>query len=179
MLQSMGFSIGRLICVEMNPNTYTRLEFNLRRNFDCDVKCINAAVCGEKKNFLLHLGKGSTSDSLYHQNSTIDQGNARCFSINGMLFDDIFRMFFDETRDVIDLCKIDIEGAEYEVFLNHGHECVKKCRYLIMEIHNLENVNKAKVLMREIANLRFKEIAMDKERNVILFKNRAFESKLI
>ncbi len=40
--------------------------------------------------------------------------------------------FGDET---VDLCKMDIEGAEYEVLASPAHQKLRNCRYLIVELH--------------------------------------------
>ena len=51
----------------------------------------------------------------------------------GVTFDDLADKYFpDET---IDICKIDVEGAEFEVFLQPDHKSLVRCRYIIMEIH--------------------------------------------
>lgn len=47
LLKSMGFTLRRIIAVEMNPATFRRMRFNVEMNFDCALTLLNAAV-GDK-----------------------------------------------------------------------------------------------------------------------------------
>jgi FkbM family methyltransferase len=128
LLRSEGLRMKKLACVEMNPRTFSRLRFNIERNFDCELNLVNGAVCGHRQTLEVQLGEGSAGDSLYEK-----KANGRTWEIQGYTFDEIFRESFGE--ETVDLCKIDIEGAEFEIFTNSGHDLITKCRYLLMEIH--------------------------------------------
>ncbi len=173
LLSHLGFQMCRIVCVEMNPNTFARLEFNLRNNFDCPLLPIQAAVCGKRKEFRLRLGQGSTSDSLYQSNNGINLPNRREYAIQGILFDDVFRSLFDHNIDWVDLAKVDIEGAEYEVFSNDGHDCIRRCRYLLMEIHPAPAGVCRNDLLSRLDELKFVCIMSSPETSVFLFANRS------
>jgi FkbM family methyltransferase len=128
LLRSEGLAFKKLTCVEMNPKTFSRLRFNVERNFECEAELINGAVCGQRQVLEVQLGEGSAGDSLYEKT----QGG-RTREIQGYVFDEIFTRGFGD--EIVDLCKIDIEGAEFEIFNFPGHQKIKKCRYILMEIH--------------------------------------------
>lgn len=170
LLQSMGTQIETLLCIEMNPNTFLRLEFNILHNLQSNIKLMNAALCGSRKTFSLNLSQGSTADNLYSAQPLIE-GKTKCFAIEGYAFDALYSMAFQKT-DIVDICKMDIEGAEYEVFLQPGHEFLARCRYLLLEMHNLADQNKTQVLVDEIHRLKF--IKIDQDENVFLYRNENF-----
>lgn len=130
LLLASGIELKKVVSVEFNPQTFVRLHFNLTRNLACTVEPVNAALCGHERTINVSLGKGSVSDSIYQENSGPE---TRSYSISGRTFDDFCETYFPE--DVIDICKIDVEGAEFEVFLGPHHASVTRCRYVIMEIH--------------------------------------------
>lgn len=130
LLRAEGIKLKKVVSVELNPQTFVRLHFNLHRNLHCDVETINAAVCGTSGKLNVSLGHGDVSDNIYDEPSN---SNAESFDIDGFTFDEIFEKYFgDET---VDICKIDIEGAEFDIFRGPHHQRLRNCRYLIMEIH--------------------------------------------
>lgn len=129
LLAASGLELKKVVSVEFNPNTFMRLQFNLLRNLTGEVFPLNAALCGESREIEVSPGAGSVSDSIYDE-----KNNGRpAVAINGMTLDELCaRYFADET---IDICKIDVEGAEFEVFLQPSHLRLSQCRYVIIEIH--------------------------------------------
>ncbi|HEX6123866.1 MAG TPA: FkbM family methyltransferase [Pyrinomonadaceae bacterium] len=141
LLAAHGVRIKKVVAVELNPNTFLRLRFNLERNLDCEVVTLNAAICGEARSLNVSLGEGSSGDSIYNGSSA---SGRKAFEIEGVTVDDVCDRHFE--RETIDICKIDIEGAEFEVFSHPLHECLRRCRYLIMEIHEGEGRSPDKIL---------------------------------
>lgn len=130
LLKAEEFEIEKLVCVEFNPNTFSRLQFNIQRNFNTDYKGLNVAVCGEKSRIEVSLGNGSTSDSIYKNGTK----NGKFINIEGLTFDQIFRNNFGE--EIVDICKMDVEGAEFDIFAKENHNSITKCRNLLIEIHH-------------------------------------------
>lgn len=130
LLASSGFTVRKVVSVELNPNTFLRLRFNLERNLTGEVVALNAALCGDERRLKIALGDGSSGDSIY--NGAAETGS-KTFEIAGRTFDDIYEEYFGE--EVVDICKMDIEGAEFEVFAHPAHRTLARCRYLIIEIH--------------------------------------------
>ena len=167
MLELNGIHVQKVACVEFNPNTYTRLRFNIERNSPAEFLGFNVAVCGEKQEIEVALGGGGTSDSLYSEQS--DSG-ARRFKIQGQTFDDIYTAAFGDAR--VDICKIDVERAEYDIFATPSHQCLRRCSYLIMEIHPHPTLGK-NLVIDELTRLGFEEVSRDAEteQDVYLFHN--------
>lgn len=130
LLAADGFQLKKVVSVEFNPNTFLRLRFNLERNLDCEVVAMNVALCGEARQLSVALGAGSVGDSIY---DGANGSEGKVFQIEGMTFDKLFESHF--AGEIVDVCKIDIEGAEFEVFAKPSHQQLSRCRYLIMEIH--------------------------------------------
>lgn len=147
-----GHEIKKLVCVEMNPSTFARLRHNVEHNFKGDAKLINGAVCGEHREIEVALGAGGADDSIYVNNS---DGETR--RIQGYTLDEICDAEFN--GEDIDLCKLDIEGAEFEVLKNPGHEYLKKCRNLLIEIHHHVPTDRIRpVAVQQLRELGFVEL---------------------
>ena len=173
MLAAAGISIKTLACVEMNPNTFQRLQFNTAHNFGPDVVCLNAAVCGRPRILELALGKGGTSDNIYNENDSESDTNTHRYSIPGLSIDTICERALSGAD--IDLCKMDVEGAEYEIFANPGHVYLKKCRRLIMEIHNRKDEEKTTALLNRIEKLGFARVGLNDPEDIFLFENKGLK----
>jgi FkbM family methyltransferase len=171
LLHLHGFNINRLSCVELNPATYTRMCFNIANNLKCGFVPVHGAVGGERRQLSLHLGQGSTSDSIYaKENSWQESSRLSPCTVEGWTFDDLSRKAFPND-DAIDICKIDVEGAEYDIVLgSSSHQTIRRCVYLIMEIHP-HNVYSASQLFDRLAEYKIVPIAHDTKENVFLFKN--------
>jgi FkbM family methyltransferase len=171
MLELAGIKINKLVCVEMNPNPLTRLRFNVARNLNCDFSIVNAAVCGERREFELLLGQGAIADSLYDAPPNSENGK-RKYTIQGITLDDLEREHFNDQR-VIDVCKMDIEGAEYDILFSPTHSLLKRVRYLILEIHERPGSSKEEVV-EKLEGLGFKEIQVRgiyKDEDVRMYEN--------
>ena len=136
MLLAAGHDIERLLCVEFNPRTYERLRFNIRTNFEIDAHVINAAVCANEQTIEMDFGVGSTSDNIYKQKNNTDSLHR---TIQGHSLDTFIDQYIGQ--GTIDLCKIDIEGAESEMLLQSDTSinALNRCRYVVMEMHPVED----------------------------------------
>jgi len=165
-----GHTLEKLTCVEMNPNTFARLQLNLYRNLALTPCLINGAIYSAKTSLKLTLGRGSTGDSIAAKEKT-EKGRQRTErEIQTLTFDDIYQTGFKNS--LVDICKMDVEGAEYDVFSHPGHESLKKCRYLLIEIHHRKGFNKDQVI-NKIKALEFKNITKNQSENpeVYCFEN--------
>lgn len=141
LFQAEGFKLKKVVSVELNPKTFLRLRFNLERNLDCELVLINGALCGSERTIEIALGEGSVSDSIYEN---VNAGGAKTYNLPGMSFDAICAAHFENEQ--IDVCKMDVEGAEFEVFLESSYQGLRQCRYLIMEIHERGGRKKEEIL---------------------------------
>jgi FkbM family methyltransferase len=143
MLRANDIALKKVVSVEFNPNTFKRLRFNLERNAGCDFTALNAALCDEARELEVSLGEGSAGDSIYQRGNN---SGAKLYRIKGMTFDEIYASNFGD--EIVDICKIDVEGAEYEVFSKPNHQNMTRCRYLIIEIHDGRGRKPAEVISR-------------------------------
>jgi len=93
LLTTSGIELKKVVSVEFNPQTFTRLHFNLTRNLKCDVVPLNAALCGEEKLLELSLGSGSVSDSIY---ANSESPNTRVYKIQGLTLDNLCNTYFKD-----------------------------------------------------------------------------------
>ncbi len=140
LLLSEGFQLKKVVCVEMNPHTFSRMKFNVERNIDCEFIPIQAAVCGENTRLDLSLGNGGTNDSIYESSSS--DGNR--YSIECKTFDSIFENTFG--NEPVDICKIDVEGAEFDIFKSADFKQLKKCRFVLIEIHHEADRKRSEII---------------------------------
>ena len=131
LLQTSGIPLKKVVSVEFNRQTFTRMQFNLTRNMKCEIVPLHAGLCGENKMLRVAPGEGSVSDSIFN-----NRGNpeSEFYDVPGITLDRLYNTYFD--GEIVDICKLDVETAEFDV-IKHPEEytMLKKCRYVIMEIH--------------------------------------------
>lgn len=157
MLKIAGVELVRVVCVEMNPITYTRLQLNLSTNLRFSSVAINAAVCGKGQGpeILLKPTRGSTGESMYGNRA---EATVPHVAVATVTMQELYDRYFDD--QMVDICKIDIEGAEYEAFAASSDDLVLKIRCLIMEFH--DSINRMQPLLDRILALGFKDITIEK-----------------
>ncbi|MEZ5425528.1 MAG: FkbM family methyltransferase [Pyrinomonadaceae bacterium] len=173
LLASENKKIEKLVCVEFNPETFSRLRFNIERNLDCEFTPLNVGVCGDNREIRFDLQNGSgTSVNIYGQKGLESENGVR---VPGETFDQIYeRNFKGET---VDICKMDIEGAEFEVFGSGKCLSLTNCRYLLIEIHH-EKGTPRDLVLESLSELGFREAdppqPRDEFHHVHLFFNKKF-----
>lgn len=132
-LLARGARVQRGICVELNPATSSRLSLNLSQNgLLQQVEVVNAAIAGEDGTLEVNLTGGSVGDSIYQpkdKTKDLKLQTVRALTVNTLL-----AQWSPELKEV-SLCKIDIEGAEYESLLKGAASSLSKCRWVIIELH--------------------------------------------
>ena len=69
---------------------------------------------------------------------------------------------------IIDILKIDIEGAEYNLFANNPHDWLNKTRCLIIELHDLLSPGTSQIFFKEMANYKWNTFI--KGENIVSFR---------
>jgi FkbM family methyltransferase len=162
-----GFALGEVACVEMNPATFTRLQFNLLANAQSTrVHLIHGAAFSTDGELTLNLGQGSTGDTLFAAN----EGSQ--VTIPTLTLDSLIGRSLGDGE--IDLCKIDIESAEHDLLLEGPIGRLRQVRYLIIEIHPRVGRTRA-ALVAHILEQGFVEVSSihetDGDCTVHLFRN--------
>lgn len=144
MLEDAGYHVAKLGAVEMNPRTYGRMQVNMLQNLTAETTLLNAAICGEATQLSVEFGRGSTGESISGTRGASSHGDKRAATIPGITFDAAFDRCFG-ADGVVDLCKMDIEGAEYAIFRSPDHRRLSRCRALLIEIHDVPGERPAAV----------------------------------
>lgn len=129
MLHRMGFSFSKLVAVEMNRRTFGRLSFNLMRNLNGEIVLINGAIAERDGRIELPDSDGGIGDSLYGSVT----GAVVTRSVEMHALDRVLRDNFGDHQ--VDVIKIDIEGAEFDLLESPVIESIRQARHVIIEIH--------------------------------------------
>lgn len=152
LIKSEGFQIAKVVCLELNPKTAIRLKFNIEHNFESNAFALNQAICGSNRILSINLSEGGANDNIFNNYQSTDTNN---FQVTGKTFNNIFTEFFAD--EIIDICKMDIEGAEFEVFSNDECSKIINCRQLLIEIHQ-NNENNRTIIQDKLKSFGFEEI---------------------
>ena len=128
-LSAGGFGIRRIVAVEITPRTFARLAFNLGYNFRCAATALNCGVCGCEGPIRVRDNLGWVANSIYEK----EDGSDDFVTVPGVTFDQLYRDYFK--NDKIDIAKIDIELAEYEILYSDTCRNLTQCEFLLIEIH--------------------------------------------
>jgi FkbM family methyltransferase len=158
------FALSTCVSVEMNPNTFTRLQFNARYNARRCWQPMNAALAAKSGWIDLDDTKGGTGESMYTAPRNGDKERVR---IPLLTFDEIVAQHFEsEPGALIDICKIDVEGAEHEVLLSETCQSIVRVGFLVIEIHPTGDVF---ALIQKIISYGFEEIQAEKPNGEVHF----------
>lgn len=163
----LGFELANLTCVEVNPFTHSRLSLNIRQNVGLRPKILNVAVGGHPRELTLSFPSGGTGFSIYGSANSVTNEEA---IIEVLTFDEIMRRGFGD--GAVDLCKMDVEGAEYEILLGDTAASLRRIHYLVIEIHAAEAA-KQEALHNKLSSHGFERIKTSSAcDDVHLFVNR-------
>ena len=168
MLRIEGFEFERVVCVEMNPSTWRRLLLNVTANIGSAAVAINAAVCGREQGgeILIAASRGGTSESMY---AGAEDGAQQRVAVPAVTLSALYDRYF--SPHPVDICKVDIEAAEYEAFDATPDDVLRRMRYLIVEFHDPE---RAPAVIARLAAMGFEPIAAERHRIGALAEIRAF-----
>ena len=154
MLGIEGIQVARIVCVEMNPLTFLRLQLNLSTNLGAAAVAINAAVCGMPTvtGLLLKPSRGSTSANIYAGRADSSEAH---YSVPETSLETLYNEYFKD--ELVDICKVDIECAEYDVFAMSTDDLLRKIRYLVIEFHD---PSRTPGFIERISALGFAEISV-------------------
>lgn len=160
MLKLNGHLPEQYVGVEMHPQTFSRLSFNLVNNIPGNPVLLNKAVYNENGTIKVSFTGGGTGESV---SDIIGAGETTLPTITlNTLVEEYF------PGKPIDLCKMDIEGSEYDIFFGSQFNKLQQARFLLIEIHPNKKYS-AEDLMNVLRNLGFTLVKQFED--VFLFKN--------
>ena len=127
--RTLGAPLNHPVCVEPDSRSREKLRFNLQHN-GITAEIFAGAVSDNAGTVHLHKGLTSTGSSLL---SDFPNLCGETIEVEAVTLDKLVDRYFQE--QTVDLCKVDIEGAEFDVVLGEHSRALDRCRYLICEIH--------------------------------------------
>src|ERR1700722_1343571 len=121
------FPASRVVALEPNPETFAMLQMNCSP-YGPRVKLINGALWYEDAELDLVFDPTTPTGNSVAQHETL--GSNRCTAVS------VHSILEQAGADEIDIFKIDIEGAELELFTQNPDPWLSRTRYITMEIHS-------------------------------------------
>lgn len=143
LLMKKKFPNSQIIAIEADPNNFLVLRQNLERY--SDIICINAAIWNINTKL-----KVDSNDNIAEWGKTVSlmsKEEKGAIVIDGITMNDVKREY---SLDIIDILKIDIEGAEFELFLSNT-EWLDDVKMVIIEFHDSVNKNTSSSFFRELS----------------------------
>lgn len=121
---------ARIVAVEPFPSTYERLVQNISRNgLSARVTCRQAAVASQDGPIRMD---GRPTTSSYCRSTVWHVDGDHAIEVPGC---SLATILHDAGLDEVDLLKVDIEGAEYDLFLNSPDDVLRRCGTIVFEYH--------------------------------------------
>jgi FkbM family methyltransferase len=131
------FPAARIICVEADPNLIPVLKQN---GIQLDVEVVHAAVAATAGNVEFYVAESSWAGSILPERGS----TAHAVSVPAVTLDDLIEAYRPE------LIKVDIEGAEHEVFA--ASHLTSSVRVIVGEIHSAAGDPRTKSLLGRLAD---------------------------
>lgn len=127
---------ARIWAVEAFPETVSRLRETIELNrIEQRVKVVQAALVGRAGTVYFDAAPGTLRDS----RKVVEGAGEQALRVEGMTLD---RLLSRVDCCEIDYLKMDIEGAEYQVFENASYESLRRVRRIGMEYHGTGSYEK-------------------------------------
>ncbi len=116
---------GRIFAYEPNPESFELLKDNIKHNKCSNIKIFNTAVTEKKGSMEFFIDKNSVLGSVYNK-------NGRKVVIPTVSLSDIL---LENRLPAVDLLKMDVEGAEYQILFHTSKETLSQIKRIEMEVH--------------------------------------------
>ena len=160
------FPDSRIVAVEPDAVNFSIMEKNLEK-FSKSVSFLQAAIWptdGEVS--LVEEDDDHASLGAWGYRTEASNGNSG-LSVKAVTIPTIMKQY---NMDFVDILKVDIEGAEYELFEKNYEDWIDKVGLIIIETHDRFKPN-SEAMVRKALNGRFDELPMKGEN--LFFKKRA------
>ena len=152
------YPTAKIIAVELSPSNFQVLVNNttLYKN----IEAINAGLW--PKNQILKFNEEGISPWGYKVNNKLD-GNSN--SIDSITIPDIIERY---SIKKIDLLKVDIEGAEVELFSENYDSWLPITNYIMIEFHDRSRLESSKTVREALSRFNFRDLGMVGENAVFV-----------
>lgn len=122
---SLRFSEAQILAIEPEKNNFSLLKKNTEPYEN--VTCLQAGIWDKNETLSITNPEGGAAEFMFDTDAIKDD------TVNGMTIQSILDL---QQWDKVDILKIDIEGAEKEVFSAEDLSWLKKVKLLIIELHD-------------------------------------------
>lgn len=156
---AVNFPNANIIGIEPQKDNFYQLRKNLKAY--SNIKTINAAIWDKKTSLAIkNEDEWSASFEVKEQEKINSLHSLQSITIKELM--DKYNM------PMIDILKIDIEGAEYNLFANDPHYWLDKTKCLIIELHDLLSPGTSQLFFKVMANYKWNTFI--KGENIVSFK---------
>lgn len=134
-----------IIAIEPEINNYNMLVNNLK-NYS-DIHCLNLGIWSRKANIAVDDSQASDYGFSFHEVDDHVEDAVKAVSIKNIIE--------QYSLDRIDILKVDIEGAELELFKNNYDDWLPFVRVLIIELHDRMRAGCSKALFDALSKYNF------------------------
>jgi FkbM family methyltransferase len=149
---------AKIIAIEPEWSNYQLLEKNTSDY--CGIELYNTAIWNKNSYLKIKDSRQAKSAFMVEERISDEQGSFRAVTIGDILNNSGF--------DEIDILKLDIEGAEKEVFSHNYEEWLNKVNILIIELHDRMKEGCSKAFFSAIKKYTFNKTF--KGENIVLIK---------
>jgi len=129
----LAFSGVTVYAYEPHPDNFQVLALNKKLNHLDNLHVFPCAVSNSSGTARFEFGATSTLGSLSAAGFSLRKNKAKGIETIATTLSEIFA---DHSLGQVKLLKIDCEGSEYAILFEEGaQEALRKCRFLIMEVH--------------------------------------------
>lgn len=156
---------AKILALEPVPENLELYEANIKRNHLADVSVIPYAVYGESGTFYIDLSN-KQMDAVH---ITSEKPTHNLFiEVQAKTLDEILQ---DANISVVDLMKLDIEGAEYHLFQHSVQSLNAHVRRIIMEFHPAGNLAKRNEIVEALCGEGGSFELVYETKNILGFQN--------
>jgi len=139
-----NFPEAFIIAIEPQRDNFKQLQNNVKEYANINV--INAAIWNKNTSLAIkNENEWSASFEVKEQENKQVAG----ISLQGITITEVMDRY---RMPIIDILKIDIEGAEYNLFADNPHVWLNKTRCLIIELHDLLSPGTSQLFFKEMGN---------------------------
>lgn len=143
---------GRVLAVEANSTAFTYLQQNIKQE---EGRVLHKAIHSYDGEIEFHESENTLVSGVYEDRNDISQhGKIKTKNIECLKLDTLLK---DEKE--IDLLKIDVEGAEYEILEACSDETLSRCSKIYLEFHDgIEKKDRLENIKQRFSDLGFELI---------------------